>query len=189
MYNPPIMELNPKQERFVTEYLIDLNGKQAAIRAGYSPKTAEVQASRLLSVAKVRAAIDKALEKQQNRTEVTADRVIKELGLIAFSDMADYVEVGPDGEVRVKPFTEMPEGASKVIAGVKEVRRIMGSGEGDGKEVILEARLEYKHYDKVAALNILAKHFGLLKDKLEVTGTLTLEQLVAASRREPGTKS
>ena len=47
-------ELNPKQQRFVDEYLIDLNGKQAAIRAGYSEKTAEVQASRLLSNAKDR---------------------------------------------------------------------------------------------------------------------------------------
>lgn len=181
--------LNPRQKLFIAEYLKDKNAKQAAIRAGYSAKAAEVNGPRLLSNAKICSAVDEALEKQQNRTEATADRVIKELALIAFSDMADYVEVGPEGEVRVKSFTEMPEGASRVIAGIKEVRRIMGSGEGNGKEIILEARLEYKHYDKVAALNTLAKHFGLLKDKLEVTGTLTLEQLVAASRREPDTKS
>ena len=55
------MTLTPKQARFVEEYLIDLNGKQAAIRAGYSPGTAEVQASRLLRNAKVRFALEDAM--------------------------------------------------------------------------------------------------------------------------------
>ena len=52
------MPLNPKQERFVAEYLVDLNGTQAAIRAGYSPHTAVVQGSRLLGHAKIRAEVD-----------------------------------------------------------------------------------------------------------------------------------
>lgn len=59
--------MTPKQQRFVEEYVIDSNGKQAAIRAGYSPKTAEVQASRLLSNAKVRETVDLA------RSQVSAD--------------------------------------------------------------------------------------------------------------------
>ena len=67
-----------KQSRFVQEYLVDLNGKQAAIRAGYSAKTAEVQASRLLRNAKVQQALQAAMQARSRRTEVTADRVVAE---------------------------------------------------------------------------------------------------------------
>lgn len=71
-------ELNKKQKLFVQEYLVDLNGKQAAIRAGYSPKTAEVQASRLLSLAKVAEVVSKAQAKRAERTEITADYVLQQ---------------------------------------------------------------------------------------------------------------
>ena len=76
--------LNDQQRRFVAEYIIDLNGKQAAIRAGYSDKTAEVQASRLLSHVNVREAIDKAQIRREKRTNITADRVLQELADIGF---------------------------------------------------------------------------------------------------------
>ena len=65
------MSLNPKQQRFVEEYLVDLNGTQAAIRAGYSPKTAEVQASRLLSNAKVQQAVAEGRARLSQSTGIT----------------------------------------------------------------------------------------------------------------------
>ena len=65
-------ELTLKQSRFVEEFLVDLNGKQAAIRTGYSPRTAEVQASRLLSNAKVDAAVKQAMQARSRRTGITA---------------------------------------------------------------------------------------------------------------------
>lgn len=68
--------MTPKQERFVAEYLIDLNATQAAIRAGYSAKTAVVQGSRLLTNANVAAAVAAARTKVAGKLEVTADRVI-----------------------------------------------------------------------------------------------------------------
>lgn len=71
--------LTEKQGTFVTEYLIDLNGKQAAIRAGYSPATAENQASKLLSLSKVKAAVRKAQAARAKRTETSADWVIQRL--------------------------------------------------------------------------------------------------------------
>ena len=86
--------LNEKQKRFVSEYIIDLNAKQAAIRAGYSPKTAEVQASRLLSLVKVQTEISKAMEDRGKRTGVTQDRVLAELSAIAFAKATDYVSAG-----------------------------------------------------------------------------------------------
>lgn len=68
--------MTPKQECFVREYLIDLNATQAAIRAGYSAKTAEVQGSRLLSNAKVAGAVQAAMDARSERTEITSDYVL-----------------------------------------------------------------------------------------------------------------
>src|SRR5271167_3160732 len=78
------MMLTPKQARFVEEYIVDLNGKQAAIRAGYSPRTAEVQSSRLLRNAKVDATAREAMQARSRRTGITADRVVLELAKLAF---------------------------------------------------------------------------------------------------------
>jgi|SRR5580692_4980177 len=81
--------LTSKQSRFVAEYLIDLNGKQAAIRAGYSAKTAEVQASQLLRIAKIQVALSAAIRARSWNTEVTADRVVAELAKIGFGCRRD----------------------------------------------------------------------------------------------------
>jgi phage terminase small subunit len=87
------MALTDKQKRFCEEYLIDLNATQAAIRAGYSPKTAEQTASRLLRNVKVQEYIAKRQKELSRSTEITQERVIKELALIAFSNNADYSRV------------------------------------------------------------------------------------------------
>lgn len=68
--------LNPKQQRFIDEYLIDLNATQAAVRAGYSARTAEAQGSRLLSHVKVKEAVDAAIAARSARTAITADYVL-----------------------------------------------------------------------------------------------------------------
>ena len=73
------MSLTSKQACFTQEYLIDLNATQAAIRAGYSPKTAEVQGSRLLGNAKVREAVETGMKARSERTEITQDEVIQGL--------------------------------------------------------------------------------------------------------------
>ena len=87
------MALTDKQKRFCEEYLIDLNATQAAIRAGYSPKTAEQTASRLLRNVKVQEYIAKRQKELSRSTHITQERVIKELALIAFSNNADYARV------------------------------------------------------------------------------------------------
>ncbi len=75
--------LTDKQEQFCREYLIDLNAKQAAIRTGYSAKTAEVQGSRLLSNAKVASRISELKAQRVERTEITADYVLSGLKEVA----------------------------------------------------------------------------------------------------------
>ena len=83
-------KLTPKQERFVSEYLIDLNATQAAIRAGYSAKTAFSIGVENLSKPLIQDALQKAMKRRQERTEITADMVLKELKKIALDDAADY---------------------------------------------------------------------------------------------------
>ena len=144
--------LNEKQKRFVSEYIIDLNAKQAAIRAGYSPKTAEVQASRLLSLVKVQDEIAKAMEDREKRTGITQDRVLAELSAIAFAKATDYVEVSNDGAVKIKATANLTDEQKKAIAGIKEG--------ANGVEV--------KLVDKTKALEMLSRHLGLFNDKLNV---------------------
>lgn len=72
-------KLEPKQQRFVEEYLIDLNGTQAAIRAGYSPKGANSKAAQLLAKVSIQEAIVEAQQQRAKRTEVTADWVVERL--------------------------------------------------------------------------------------------------------------
>ena len=83
---------SPRQEQFVAEYLVDLNATQAAIRAGYSEKTARQQGARLLSNVYIQAAIAQARQEQQQRTQITADSVVKEAALIAFADARELVQ-------------------------------------------------------------------------------------------------
>jgi len=89
---PKESPLNEKQAAFVREYLIDLNACQAAIRAGYSPNSAQEQSSRLLSNAKVSTFVEKALAERAKRTEITADRVVKEAWAIMTADPRELVE-------------------------------------------------------------------------------------------------
>ena len=90
--------LTPKQELFVMEYVVDLNGKQAAIRAGYSPRTAEVQASRLLSHVKVQAAVQRAQESLVERVELSQEWVIDRLREIVECSMASVPVMDAKGK-------------------------------------------------------------------------------------------
>lgn len=147
--------LTPKQEEFVREYLVDLNGKQAAIRAGYSPHSAEVTASKLLRVPKVAAAIAQGRGERAERVQVEADDVLRELMRIAFADPAKAF--GPDG--RILPVDQMPPEARAALAG-------MDVEEGDDAKVTRKV----KTWPKVAALELLGKHLGMFTDKVQLTG-------------------
>ncbi len=87
------LDLSPLQQRFVAEYLIDLNGAQAAIRAGYSANCANVQASQLLARPNIQAAVSAARQEQQIRLQVSADTVLRKLALIATADPRELVDV------------------------------------------------------------------------------------------------
>ncbi len=169
------MALTPNQERFVEEYLLDLNATQAAIRAGYSAKTANEQGSRLLANANVRDAIDAAKKARSERTEITADLILKELLMIARVDLAQaYDESG-----RLKNIHDIPEDVRRAIAGI-EVDELF-EGHGEDREKIGDTR-KVKFWDKPRALELLGKHLKLFTDKLELSGTDALAEKIAEAR-------
>ncbi len=88
--------LNDKQRVFIHEYLVDRNGKQAAIRAGYAPKNAEITASKLLRLTKVRKAVDAVIEKRTKKIDITAEKVLQEIASIAMDTVKEggFVSTG-----------------------------------------------------------------------------------------------
>lgn len=84
---------NDRQEKFCQEYIVDLNQTQAAIRAGYSTKTADVQASRLLTNVKIQARIQELMKKREQRTEITADKVLQRWWDIATADPNEIIHL------------------------------------------------------------------------------------------------
>lgn len=141
--------LTPNQARFVSEYLIDLNATQAAIRAGYTEKGATVRGAELLVNLKVQAAIQKAMRERESRMEVKADQVVGELRRVAFFDPGALFDLDKP-TLTFKSLKDIPADVRRCISSMK-IRRL----EGDA-EVI-----EVKFADKMAALRLLGQHLGM----------------------------
>ena len=152
------MAINPKQQRFVDEYLVDLNATQAAIRAGYSKATAYSQGQRLLKHAEVGAEVAKRRQKVADKLEVTAERVVQELARIGFANMADYMRSTPDGDPYLD-FSGLTRDQAAALSEVTVEDFRDGRGE-DGRDV---RRVKFKLHDKRAALVDLGKHLGMFK--------------------------
>lgn len=155
--------LNAKQSRFVDEYLIDLNATQAAVRAGYSPRTAQQQGSRLLLDAVIKANLSEKMAKREARTEIKQDRVLQEIALSAFLDPADLFAA--DGTLL--PLDRMPESARRAIAGLEVEETFKGEGKNREWTGYLK---KIKLVSKEGTLTLAARHLGMLRDKTELTG-------------------
>jgi phage terminase small subunit len=145
---------NPKREAFCQEFLVDLNAAAAAERAGYSARSAKVLACRLMGMADVRDRIEQLMAARMERTELTQDRVIRELVLLAFSDMRSFAQWGPAGLKLVDSAMLAPD-ASRCVAEVSESEK---------------GALRFKLHDKVAALTKLGQHLGTFVERHELTG-------------------
>lgn len=166
--------MTARQLMFCEEYLTDLNATQAAIRAGYSEKTAEQTASRLLTNVKVQEYIEKRKKDRIKRIEITQDAVLQEIAIVAFAVATDYAKVVEreatvevDGKIvplfdadgnpvkyrTVEPVLteELTENQKKALAVIKKGR--------DGFEI--------KPHDKMKALEMLGRHLGLWDKKPE----------------------
>lgn len=148
--------MTKKQKRFVEEYLIDLNATQAAIRAGYSPDTANEQGSRLLVNVSIRNEIDKAMAERSKRTGINQDRVLRELAKIAFVNAVEVV----DPETATVRESARPEDTA-AIQSIKVKESFSDSGQMMEREV--------KMADKLKALELLGKHLGMYQNNVNVS--------------------
>ncbi|WP_429375083.1 terminase small subunit [Paenibacillus sp. DS2015] len=171
------MALTAKQKTFVQEYLIDLNATQAAIRARYSIKTAEQQASRLLSNVKVQEAIQKAMGQREKRTEITQDRVLQELAKIGFSNISDYLSVNTSQ--RVVAYKETDDGERVPITDWVQLVEVFDTEvidrlKMDAVSEIKQTKegISLKLHDKVSALEKIGRHLGMFVDKVQHSGTV-----------------
>ncbi|WP_180123022.1 terminase small subunit [Acinetobacter sp. YH12086] len=134
--------LTPKQQRFVEEYLIDLNATQAAIRAGYSEKTAKEIGSENLTKPNIQKAIEEAQNKRAERTEITQDYVLSNIQKVIERCMQQEAVQARDGS----PL-------------------LVQGPEGD-----LACLFEFKETGALRGLELLGKHLGMFKDKIEHSG-------------------
>jgi len=156
--------MTPKQTRFVAEYLKDLNATQAAIRAGYSPDWAQKNATRLTANDGIAAAIAEGQAKQLAAADLTAVRVLEEIRRLSFSDTgALFSEAGT-----LKPLRELPPNIRACIASIKTTKKNLTVGDHTQEDVV-----EVKLWDKLRALEMAAKHFALLTERIEHGGDIT----------------
>ena len=155
------MALNEKRARFIKEFLVDLNASQAAVRAGYSPKTARQQGSRLLSDADIQEAVAAAQKARSERTKITADRVVRELALIAFADLGTVMQWGPEG-ISLKNSASLTPEQSAIVSEVVQTR--------DGIRV--------KLHNKLDALGKLGQHLGIFKPEAQSSAEDPIAELL-----------
>jgi phage terminase small subunit len=158
-----------KRERFCREYIKDLNGTQAATRAGYSARVANREGTRLLSFAVVRARIAFLQRSTINGLEVSAENVVRELAKLGFSNMEDYMKVQPDGSAVVA----LGETTRDQRAAIQELTMDeYTDGRGDNAREVKRVRL--KLADKRAALVDLGRHMGIFAKDNEQGRTVVI---------------
>ena len=171
-------KLTPLQAAFAAEFVVDLRPADAFLRAGYKALTRQrafESASRLLRNPRIQDRIAELQAEISQRIQISADRVALELALIGFANMADYTRVV--GGQRVLALENATRDQLAAVAEITVEDFVDGRGE-DARQV---RRTRMKLHNKHAALVSLAEHLGMFTRRLELTGKVTLEQLVAES--------
>lgn len=158
------MALTAKQQRFIEEYLIDLNGTQAAIRAGYSENSANEIASENLAKPNIQEAIAAERAKISERCNITVERVLNEYAKMAFSNMANYITIQDDGSAYIDLSGVTRDDAAALAEVVTEEYK-----DGRGEDARDVKRVKIKLSDKKAALDSISRHLGMFADKIDVT--------------------
>lgn len=163
----PFEQLEAKQQRFIDEYMLDFNNTNAAIRAGYSPRTANSAGARLFANVSIHAHIDRRLAEASRRTGVNADRVVRELARISFASPADAI--GLDGSINADASADDKAAIQSIKVKVTE-----------GKNGTTIER-EVKFYDKNKSLELLMRHAGMLIERKQIdvhttVGSMTKEE-------------
>ena len=162
-------KLSSKEDLFCVYYIaLRFNGKQAAIKAGYAPKSAEVAASRLLSNDKVKAKIKELEESLLKKIGYTATDILKELALVGMSDIKNYIDFAGD-EVVMKS-SDMINEYSRAIESIKIVPKILRVPDADGEiQTVLKDSVQFKLHNKIKALELLGKNLELFTERVDHT--------------------
>ena len=161
--------LTEQQKRFVEEYLIDMNGARAARAAGYSESAARNTASRLLKKPEVAQAVREAREKLSERTEITQDWVLQRWAAIADVDKREFF----DDAGRLRPVSEWTREMALAVDGLDVT-------ETEGEIAVKVSKLKLS--SSKAALDSIARHLGMFKDKVEVSVDETLAERIARAK-------
>lgn len=157
---PQRRELNDRERMFVREFLVDLNASQAALRAGYSPRTAHRNAHRIRHRPRVKAAIEAAMAERAAKLEITAERVLRELALMGFANLRDYVTPAPDGTARL----DLSALSRDQAAAIRELT-VEEVTTGQGAAARTARKVKVRLADKKASLELVGKHLGLFGRK------------------------
>ena len=158
--------LTARQQRFVDEYCVDLDGKRAAIAAGYVgryPNYPSEAANKLLRSVPVRSAVASRKAQQLQRAELSAATVLDQLRALSMIDMRDFF----DDDGALKPPSRWSVDMGRAVVSFDTVKKNVTSGDGKSDDVF-RIRLA----DKVRSLEMLAKHFGLLVDRVDHSGAV-----------------
>lgn len=160
--------LTGKQQRFVTEYMVDRAPKAAAIRAGYAPKNADVAAARMLALPSIRGEVDKLVRIERERTGVSVERILKNIQRIAEADLR--LAFFPDGTL--KPIHDIPADVALAMSSIETDDIIMPNG----RKVGLTRKIKF--WDKTKALELLGKHLAMFTDNVRHTADDALRELL-----------
>lgn len=168
--------LSPKQLCFCNEYLVDFNATQAAIRAGYSKKTAKEQGYKQFTKVHIREKLQELIQKQTVRTQIDADKVIKEISRVALADVR--LAFNKDGTL--KAIHDIPEDLGRAISGIE----VEETYEGTGKDRVWTGYVKkIKFWSKDKQLEVLMRHLGLFKEDNKQVGQ-TLASAVHEALKE-----
>ncbi|MGO9935136.1 MAG: terminase small subunit [Steroidobacteraceae bacterium] len=149
-----------KRAKFVSAYCTSLNGTQAAIAAGYAPKSARITGSKLLTIPNIQRAIQEKLDAIAERADLTAERVTRELVRVAFADIRKLV----DADGNLKAIHELTEDEQAQIASVETERRVLEGKDEEGKKTRgATVVVRIRRWDKLRALEICTEILGMRK--------------------------
>lgn len=161
------MGLTAKQRLFVAEYLVDCNATRAAISAGYSRESGYSIGQENLKKPEIAEEIEKRLKRRLDKLDITSENVLRELAILGFSNMLDYIRTTDEGDA----FINLSELTRTQAAAIQELTvEEYTEGRGENKRDIRKTR--FKLGDKRGSLELLGKYLALFTEKVEHSGSV-----------------
>lgn len=175
------MKLTAKQQRFCEEYIVDLNGTQAAIRAGYSKKTANEISAQNLAKVSIQSVITDLKKKISEKTGITAERVLREYEKIGFSNIQDYIS----SDNQIIDISSIDRDKAAVVESIKTTE----TTESYGKVTNTKKQVHIRLISKLNALDAIGKHIGLFEKDNEQKNKVLIPPTLNFNGGNPGKRS